>query len=227
MTTNPLHIYFVLDRSGSMESIRTDVIGGFNTFLAEQKAQQVGDEVKFTLIQFDSQEPDEVLYSAVALDDVDDLTPEKFIPRGGTPLYDAMGSVITRAKIRQETLADSDSPVEDIVFVTFTDGGENQSRSYDKDKVFSLVKDLEAKGWTFVYLGANQDAYGESGAMGFARGSTQSYTGDAVGTAISYTSLSSNMSNLRAKRAKGAIVDNTAFFETKQAEEAMEENTKS
>lgn len=225
MTTNPLHIYFVLDRSGSMESIRTDVIGGFNTFIAEQKAQQIGDEVKFTLVQFDSQDPDEVLYSAVKLEDVDDLTPESFIPRGGTPLYDAMGGVITRAKIRQETLKDSGAPTEDIVFVTFTDGGENQSRSYDKTKVFSLVKDLEADGWTFVYLGANQDAYGESGAMGYAPGSTQTYAGDAVGTSIAYASLSSNMSNVRTRRSKGLTVDNTAFFETKEAEEAMEDDT--
>ena len=33
------HITVILDRSGSMESIRDDTVGGFNTFLQQQKAE--------------------------------------------------------------------------------------------------------------------------------------------------------------------------------------------
>lgn len=219
-TTNPLHIYFLLDRSGSMESIRADVIGGFNTFLAEQKAVG-GDEPIFTFVQFDTQDPQETIYSAEPLSNVADLDVNTFIPRGGTPLYDAMGAIIMNAKIRAETRADLGAPTEDIVMVTFTDGGENQSVSYDKTKIFDLVKDLEAKGWTFVYLGANQDSYGEAGAIGYAAGSTQNYLADALGTQTAYHSLSSNMTNLRSVRSKGGSVDNTAFFATKEAENLM------
>ena len=49
----PVHIYFVLDRSGSMQSIAPDVIGGFNAFLAAQQAD--GSDALLTLVQFDSQ----------------------------------------------------------------------------------------------------------------------------------------------------------------------------
>lgn len=221
-TTNPLHIYFLLDRSGSMESIRADVIGGFNTFLAEQKALG-GDEPLFTFIQFDSHDPQEIIYSAEPLSAVKDLDVATFIPRGGTPLYDAMGAVIMSAKIRAETRAELGAAEEDVVMVTFTDGEENQSHSYDKTKIFDLVKDLEAKGWTFVYLGANQDSYGEAGAIGYAAGSTQNYVASAIGTQTAYSSLSSNMSNMRTLRSKGIQVSNTDFFETKEAEELVDE----
>lgn len=224
--TNPLHIYFLLDRSGSMESIRADVIGGFNTFVAEQKA--LPDPAVMTLIQFDSQDANEVIFSATPLDQVDDLTVDTFVPRGGTPLYDAMGQAITAAQIRWETRNELGQP-EDIVFVTFTDGGENQSRNYDRPKVFELVKNKESDGWTFVYLGANQDAYGEASNMGVAYGGTQNFKGDAVGTAAAYRSLSSNLTRSRTMASAGgqsvsSYLAQNDFFETKEAEEELEED---
>ncbi|MCZ6738189.1 MAG: VWA domain-containing protein, partial [Actinobacteria bacterium] len=78
-----------LDRSGSMASISDDVVGGFNTFLAEQRKQDGGGRV--TLVQFDGQDPFEILIDGEDLDTVGDLDPARYIPRGNTPLYDAIG----------------------------------------------------------------------------------------------------------------------------------------
>ena len=98
MTATNLHIYFVLDRSGSMESMTNDVVGGFNGFLTEQQSD--GSDALMTLIQFDSNDPHEVLSDAVPIAEVRPLTRQSFVPRGGTPLYDAMGHAITDATIR-------------------------------------------------------------------------------------------------------------------------------
>ena len=96
-TASPLHIYFLLDRSGSMQSMAPDVIGGFNSFLAAQRFD--GPDALMTLTQFDSQDAHEVLCDSVTIDEVADLTERSFIPRGGTPLYDAMGHLIADATI--------------------------------------------------------------------------------------------------------------------------------
>ena len=101
-TATKTHIYFVLDRSGSMASIANDVIGGFNTYLAQQQAD--GDDAVMTLVQFDSDDVHEVLADAAPIKTIQPLSSAVFVPRGGTPLYDAMGRVITEAIARETQL---------------------------------------------------------------------------------------------------------------------------
>ncbi|MEL6246994.1 MAG: hypothetical protein AAFY78_14765 [Cyanobacteria bacterium J06648_16] len=55
------HITILLDRTGSMQTIRDDTIGGFNAFLAQQKEEPGMATV--TLVQFDSQDPYEVIHN--------------------------------------------------------------------------------------------------------------------------------------------------------------------
>lgn len=221
MTAQPnLHIYFLLDRSGSMSSIAGDVIGGFNSFLAAQRAD--GSDAVMTLVQFDSQDPHEVLADAMPLAEVTPLTGATFQPRGGTPLYDAMGHLIADAAIRAERLASSGAASEEILMVTFTDGQENQSREYDRQKIFDLIKKNEDKGWTFAYMGANQDSYAETEQIGVSAASTQNYVADAPGTAAAYASLSDAVSVRRAKMRRGEKHDHRDLFEgVKGAEEDL------
>ena len=96
----PIDVVVVLDRSGSMDSIASDVVGGFNSFVAEQAAD--GADALMTLIQFDSGDAHEVLASAAPITEIARLTSTTFVPRGGTPLYDAMGHAIADATIRAE-----------------------------------------------------------------------------------------------------------------------------
>lgn len=212
---NTLHIYFVLDRSGSMESIRTDVIGGFNTFVHAQKA--LPDAAILTLAQFDSQDVHEVTIKAEDIQTVTDLGVSDFIPRGGTPLYDAIGHAITEVQMREEARTEANLPSEDVLMVIFTDGGENQSRQYTQEKAFDLIKKKEGEGWTFVYMGANQDSYETGASIGVYAGSTSNFAASAVGTQTAYASLSDNMTQYRTARTKGATPKE--FFDTKAAEE--------
>ena len=128
---------FLLDRSGSMESCRQDTIDGFNTFIEAQK--QFGGTM--TLCLFDDQF--ETVYEKVPIEDVPVLTEDTFVPRGGTALLDAMGQVL------KMQLSD------DAMVIILTDGEENSSLTYTAAHVNDLVN---LKPWTFVYLGANQDA---------------------------------------------------------------------
>lgn len=206
-----LHVYFLLDRSGSMESMASDVIGGFNTFLAAQSAD--GDDALMTLVQFDSENSHEMLANAAALRDVSRLDAGTFLPRGGTPLYDAIGHLVADATIRSETKASAGAWAEDILFVIFTDGQENQSVEYTRQNVFDLISRKEEAGWTFVFMGANQDVYAETVQIGIRTGNAQAYRADGMGSATAFDSVNKAVSSRRNKLRSHESIDNTDFFE--------------
>lgn len=143
-------IICILDCSGSMGSMLTETIEGFNSFIDEQKA--VKGKAKVTLVQFDNKY--EVIYSGVKLKNVPVLDTNTFKPRGMTALLDAIGKTLTEQKerITNEKWADK------VIVVILTDGHENASQEFKTDTVKKLTKDAQDEGWSFVYLGANQDA---------------------------------------------------------------------
>lgn len=162
MTTRS-HITVILDRTGSMQDIRDDVIGGFNAFLAEQKSASTS--TTFTLVQFDSQDPYEVLHSAKAITDVTPLTADQYVPRASTPLYDAMGRGILDLEATMARLPEDERPSK-VIFVVVTDGAENASKEFDRDAVTKLVKAKTEAGWDFVFLSADMNAFDDAGRMG-------------------------------------------------------------
>ena len=102
------HISVILDRTGSMESIRDDTIGGFNAFLGEQKAQK--GKATLTLVQFDSQDPYEVVHRFKPIKEVPELTRETYVPRATTPLLDALGRGINDLEKSLADMAKKDRP---------------------------------------------------------------------------------------------------------------------
>jgi hypothetical protein len=149
---------FLLDCSGSMESCWDDTIGGFNAFLNEQKA--TGGTL--TLIQFDHEY--QLTYELTKIDEVTPLTRETYKPRGSTALLDAIGRLIKDWK------GASNPSV-----VILTDGQENSSHNFTKAHIKDLIEQKAKDGWTFAYLGANQDAFEEAGSIGIAPGCTMNY----------------------------------------------------
>lgn len=144
-------IVFLLDRSGSMQSIKSDVIGGFDAFLTEQRAAD-GD-CQVTLAQFDDQY--EVVYNSVPLNDVPPLV---LNPRNSTALLDSMGKLITDTATEIAALDEDDKPGSVIVAI-MTDGMENASREWRQADIKALVEQQTNQfGWEFLYMGADQDA---------------------------------------------------------------------
>lgn len=211
------HIYILLDRSGSMESIAGDVIGGFNAFLKDQQIN--GSDARVTLVQFDSQDPQEVIASSVPIAEITQLTSDTFQPRGGTPLLDATGQLIARAKMNVQLRKDNGLEEEDVVFVTITDGAENSSREFSLRTISDLIAQCEEQGWVFVFLSAAFDAYADASGMGVKRGNIQAFDSSGEGADLAFQSLSTNLSTLREKKRRGQFRSEEDFFTDKKAEE--------
>jgi hypothetical protein len=152
MTRSDLtHIYFLLDRSGSMQSIKTDTEGGFAAFVEEQR--RAPGDCRVTLAQFDHEY--DVVYSGVPVAAVPPLALQ---PRGRTALLDAMGRLVTDAGAELAALPEHERPGTVIVAV-MTDGHENASHEWTHTAIRSLVEQqTSAYAWQFMYMGADQDA---------------------------------------------------------------------
>merc|ERR1719265_126103 len=90
---------------------------------------------------------------------------------------------------------------EKIVVVTFSDGQENASREFTRKSIFDRIEKLRREGWTFVFLGANQDSYGEGGKMGFGAGNTQNFAFDKTGVQAAFRSVEGAVHSMRTKLA--------------------------
>ena len=149
-----MDVTIILDRSGSMQSIRDDTIGGFNAFVDEQKT---GDTpTKITLVQFDDEY--QVDYAGVLASDVKPLDRESYVPRGSTALLDAVGRTINSIGARLQQLPHEERP-EKVCVVIQTDGHENTSKEFSAQQIRTMVKHQEEKySWNFIFLGADLDA---------------------------------------------------------------------
>ena len=220
---NKTHIYILLDRSGSMSSIANDVIGGFNQWIKDQKAN--GPDAKVTFVQFDSQDPQHVVVAGAPISEITDLTSESFIPRGGTPLLDATGLLIGRARVEAAAREATGLQKEDILFISITDGEENQSSEYTLPQIKTLVKECEKSGWTFVFLSAALDAYGDAERIGLKHGNIQAFDGTAQGTHLAFQSLAVKTSEFRNKKRMFEAAENDDFFGSdKPAEDDRNDN---
>jgi Mg-chelatase subunit ChlD len=167
------HIAVLLDRSGSMESIKAETISGFNFFLNEQKKS--GANASLTLVQFDTQAT-EVVHENRPIQSVPELTAETYQPRGGTPLLDALGETIISTGRTLEVIPEANRP-DKVVFVIITDGQENSSHRFKNVQVKEMVEhQTSVYKWQFIYLGANQDAFAEAGNMGIAVAQAANFT---------------------------------------------------
>jgi len=186
-------ILIILDRSGSMDSVRADTIGGFNSFLADQK--KLGDQAFLTLVQFDDQY--EKLYEGRPLADAPPLDDQTFKPRGSTALLDAIGRTIHEQGARFSKAPEHLKPSQVIVAI-MTDGFENASHEFDRAQVFGLISQQRDQwGWVFYFLGANQDAIAEAGRLGLAAGQALNYAATSRGTAAVMRSLSKGVAHSR------------------------------
>lgn len=201
---NSSDITFVLDRSGSMADIADDTIGGYNRLLADQKAEP--GEATFTLVQFDNKY--EVVYAAVPIADVPELTRGTFVPRGGTALLDAIGRTINETGARLAALPEEERP-STVIVVVITDGYENQSKEFiakwDAERrvvIPSPIAEMirhqqDVYNWTFLFLGADQDAIETAGGIGIAAANSLTYAKSAQGVAATYDATSSLLKSTR------------------------------
>jgi len=186
-------IAFVLDRSGSMESCREAAIEGFNSFLQEQ--QRTEGLAKLTLILFDHEYL--VPIDALPVAEILPLDNDSYVPHGSTALLDATGRAIDELGARLAALPEKDRPVQVIVAI-LTDGLENSSQDYTWQQIADAIKQQsEQYRWTFLFLGANQDAIETAAQMNIKATNAAAYVADAAGLHASASSLTRKVRALR------------------------------
>jgi Mg-chelatase subunit ChlD len=164
--TTRAHIAVVLDRSGSMNEIRSDAEGGLKAFLQTQR--EVPGEATVSLYQFDDHY--ETVYESQPVRDLPDFSLE---PRGTTALLDAVGRTVARVDGWLRGLPDAAKPTH-VIMVVVTDGLENASREFSLATIKELIAQRKAAGWQFVFLAADQDAFATGGAMAMPTASSYS-----------------------------------------------------
>lgn len=186
--TGITEIVCILDRSGSMDHLTQDTIGGYNAFIAKQKEDAA--EAYVTTVIFDDHY--EVLYESMPLEDVPVLTQKEYYARGGTALLDAIGKSIASLKSR---IIDPDVKV---ILLIITDGAENSSREYTNSQIKMLINQYEEnKNHVIMYFGANVDAFDEAGNFGVNRAFAANYEASMDGTTTLYSAMSMSVTGVR------------------------------
>ena len=215
----PVHLYMLLDRSGSMSGWEQDVIGGFNTFIKEQQKEK--DDCSVTLVQFDGQAPYEVIIDAQDLSTVTELAPNVYRPRGNTPLLDALGRMIKNAEKSEAKQA------EDVLVWVFTDGLENASREFTYEQIKALVAEKEKAGWTFMFMGAGIDSYRAGRSLGFSDDNVSNFHKSAEGIDAAYMQFDRSLSSYRGKPSRSErLAQKRAMWEgRREAEDFLTEES--
>lgn len=194
MKNNITELVFILDRSGSMAGLESDTIGGFNSLIEKQRKQD--GECYVSTIIFDH--VSEVLHDRVKLSEINKLTENDYTVRGATALIDAIGGAIHHIGNVHKYARPEDVP-EHTMFVIMTDGMENASRRYSRDKVKRMIEhEKEKYGWEFLFIGANIDSVETARHFGIGADRSVNYHADSQGTAVVFETVSETVCNMRA-----------------------------
>lgn len=207
-----INLHLILDVSPSMKKRWPQTISGLNEYFDSIRKDQADNDqpYKVTLTTF-SQDV-KVPYDRVELDSIPTFTEKNLSPHGwGTALYDAVGTTI-----------ESINTTEPVLVVILTDGEENQSQTWDSDRVAKLMDGRQKLGnYTYAYLGISKEAWGNATKMGNALKhsvsniAAEKYTGATLSTCdgglanrtISYSSV------MRSARKNGTLLNVSKFFE--------------
>ena len=177
-----IELVLVLDKSGSMQGLESDTIGGFNSMIKKQKALDV--PVRVTAVLFNDKT--DMLYESRSIHSVHALTEKEYEVGGTTALLDAVGSTILNVDQKGNVKKGTK-----VIFVIITDGMENASTEFTKTKVKQMISDKQEKyGWDFIYLGANIDAAEEAGAIGVKKANAVTYRNTESGVRANYDAVS-------------------------------------
>jgi hypothetical protein len=190
-------IAYVLDRSGSMQTLVSDAIGGFNAFLNNQ--QKLEGSANFTLVLFDHEYL--VLHKSVDIRNVPALNETTYVPRGQTAMLDAVGRTVDDLGAHLASVPEHKRPAK-VIIAIFTDGLENASRVYTTERLAASIQHQQEKyNWEFLFLAANQDAIASAAKIAIPVAQAMNYIASPAGVRESQERLDARVTqSRRAKR---------------------------
>lgn len=192
---NKTLIAAILDRSGSMSGVRDDIIGGFNTFITDQR--KTPGECSVTLAQFDDEY--EIVYNNKPIQDTPNLDSSTYVPRGNTALNDAVGRTINAIGSELSKASEDERPGH-VIVVIITDGMENASKEFSGAQIKQMIEHQQEKyGWHLTYLAASMDKAHVSVAnsIGIRASAFNQSSRSAKGSEVLYAASSAAVSRLR------------------------------
>jgi hypothetical protein len=180
-------ILCLIDRSGSMSSMINESVAGYNNFIDSQR--KLEGSARVTLAIFDDRF--EYVLKAEPLSTTKDITKAQVEPRGLTALKDSLGKLIVTESQRISTEEWADK----VIVVVLTDGGDNSSKEYDQVSIKALVQSYTTRGWEFIFLGANINAYSQGSALGITKNIQYAATGE--GMTKAYDQMNRTVANSR------------------------------
>lgn len=217
MNDNLTEIAFILDRSGSMESMVEPAISGFNRLLREQ--QQESGSARFTLVLFDDLY--EVPFHSVPISEVVEMDTSTFVPRGSTALLDAIGRTIDELGTKLAATPEAERPGQ-VIIAILTDGMENASQRYTWKEVSKRIRhQTEKYQWKFLFLGANQDALATAAKMSIVSTDAANFAMDAHSYGSVNDALNRKMKAIR--RMKQGLVDAASAHDAEAPMESLRE----
>lgn len=210
---NTFYNVVILDKSGSMSSIRKQAIDGVNeTFGSIRSSQKKHPDMKqlVTLVAFCGCEQ-KVIYENTPIDEVKDITQNDYQPCCMTPLYDTIGNVCSRLhnKVKGDATAS-------VAVTIITDGYENASREFSGKAIKALIEAYKEDGWMFAYIGADHDV--EAVAFSLAIDNHMSFDKTETGTTQMFAKMSSSLNNYISAVEEASIScdDDADFVERKK-----------
>jgi len=197
-------VAILIDNSSSMESLSKFVVDTFNEQVDELKKFK-DQKITTTLVFFDSGV--DLRMVNVPLEDIKKLEYDEYQPNGLTALDDAIGITIDKFRYLKDWQDENVSHL----FIIITDGYGNQNKEYSKATVSNMIKELQDKGWTFTYLGANQDIEKVARDYNLHAGNTMSFTPDAKGMKLSSQVTTKGLNNYMASRVDN-VRASTSFY---------------
>lgn len=200
-SNKPMLVNIILDETGSMGIRKQETISAFNEYVNSLKKLKVN--VSISLTKFNSEKV-EIVYADKALKDIQLLDDKTYQPDCLTPLYDAVGKTIN-------TIEKKEIKNKSVLVVIITDGQENASKEYKQKQIFDMITDKQKKyGWTFIFMGVDQDAWAASQTIGVLYANTLSVDKNNIKGAMRYTAGATRSYASSKQRAGG--MSSTSFF---------------
>lgn len=189
-------IICIIDRSGSMDEIKSDAIGGFNFFVKSQK--EFEGETALSLVLFNNNY--NVVYDGRDIKEVPVLDEKSYIPKGTTAMLDAIGITIDRVGERLCETSEAERP-EKVIVAILTDGLENASKEYSYEQIAAKVKlQQETYNWDFIFLAANQNAVVAAEKIAIRQEDSANFEASSEGTSEVFNLMEKMVSHKRRKK---------------------------
>jgi Mg-chelatase subunit ChlD len=202
-----LLIKVVLDGSGSMNLNKLETMGAYNAYVDRMKKE--APQARLSLMIFDSESID-TIYGFLPIDNVPLLNASVYKPRAMTPLYDATGRAVAELDAEEASRK---------TLVILTDGLENHSREFSRERIKALLDQRQADGWLVIFLGAGFDAIAEGAKFGTRAGTTVTMDMSRVAQTMSSVARATSAYAMANSAVAG---QSAAAFTAEEREEALE-----